>query len=148
MCIITQTESCCMITVKFNKSCAFQSSYLYIKLSLLFFWSFLQKNHSKLVSSVVLSTLGCRPGLKRQKQWSSTPALSHLLCINYRWKTSNVKIEISTESTVYTPELGCLVKKSQIITLFKWRKREENSVHLYRAFMYYAWTLLFMVATY
>lgn len=30
-------ESCCMITVKFNKSRAFQSFYLCIKLSLLFF---------------------------------------------------------------------------------------------------------------
>lgn len=103
-----------MITVKFNKSCAFQSSYLYIKLNLLFFWGFLHKKHRKLVSSVVLSMLGWRPGLKRQKQWSSSSAPFHLMCINYLWKTINVKIEISTERTIYTLELGCLVKKEKI----------------------------------
>lgn len=65
MCIITWTESCCTITVKFNKSCAFQSFCLYIRLRLLFFWGFLQKKYRKTVSCAVLSMLGCRPGLKR-----------------------------------------------------------------------------------
>lgn len=36
------------------------------------------------------------------------------MCINYLWKTINVKIEISTESIIYNLELGCLVKKEKI----------------------------------
>lgn len=117
MCIITLTGSCCMITVKFNESCAFQSFHLYTKLSLLFFWGFLQGKYRKMVRSVVFSMLGCRSGENRQQEYSASSFLLLYILITYGsslvWKMGF--------SGVYPEESGYIGSK---------KKKREKIQHI------------------